>query len=73
MALATVKTKTVPDGVTLYLTDDEARTLADILGWVGGNPITTRRGYVDAILDTLKSAGYKFRLRDDLHGRIDFK
>jgi len=47
----------VPDGVTLTLTDEEARTLREIFYKVGGSPFRSRRGHVDAINSALSEAG----------------
>jgi hypothetical protein len=44
--------------VTLILTDAEAQTLADILGMIGGNPVTTRRKHADSIDNALSSVGF---------------
>ncbi len=44
--------------VTLTLTEAEAQTLADILGMIGGHPLTTRRKYAESISDALHSVGF---------------
>ena len=47
-------------GVTLTLTVEEAKTLADILSHVGGCPRTSRRKYSQAISMALHRVGYNF-------------
>ncbi len=60
MAKATkqVEVKETLTGVTLELSVEEARTLMAILHYVGGHPRTTRRGYTDAVVEALASAGF---------------
>lgn len=52
------KYKSVPSGVTLTLTDDEAQALAVILGNIGGDPDETGRGPISKIADALYTAKY---------------
>lgn len=51
------KIETVQTGVTLTLTMEEAQTLQDVVGRVGGHPQYSRRTHTDAIADALISAG----------------
>jgi hypothetical protein len=41
----------------LYLTKEEAETVAVVLGRIGGSPIVTPRKHADAVLDALRGAG----------------
>jgi hypothetical protein len=64
MAKATRNDPVIPpppppaNGVTLVLTEDETVALTAIMGHVGGHPRNSHRGYIDAICDALKDAGY---------------
>lgn len=61
--------------VALYLDDDEADTLADILAHVAGFPSKSRRRYSDAVLHVLRAAGVAGRGDHDMHpsqNRIEF-
>ena len=59
----------VHSGVTLELTHDEARTLAEILGSVGGDPRNTARKHASEVADALSGVWYGFTLRES---RPDF-
>jgi hypothetical protein len=59
MAKATVEGK-----VTLELTLDEAGALYSVFEFVGGDPKTTRRKFIDDIASAL----YKAKVREDVSG-----
>jgi len=50
--------------VTLSLTEDEAKTLADILSCIGGSPSTTRRRFTQSIANALADAGYTYNFEE---------
>ena len=58
------KTIQVSDGVTLFLSDEEAFTLKAILSRVGGPIKTSPRGHADNIRHTLVDAGYALNLSE---------
>lgn len=60
MAVAHAKTKTVPDGVTLTLNHQEARTLRYLMACIGGCPETSARMHTQDIRDALEAAGYNY-------------
>lgn len=49
----------VKRSVQLELSPEEAQTLADITGKIGGSPEHSRRKYTDAIYQALDAVGYK--------------
>lgn len=64
----TTVTRTVPtevEVVALTLDRDEAQFLRDLLGWVGGDSETSRRGLCDNILEALREAGVCYRHVND--------
>lgn len=68
--------KSVQTVYTLTLTEDEAKTLRDLLASVGGSSTHTRRGYAQQISNALYEAGIEAKKIDELgwdtHGHIEF-
>jgi hypothetical protein len=56
--------------VVLTLSQEEAKTLRQIVGRIGG-PVTTRRRYLDQILSALNAVGYTYK-PSDVTGYISF-
>lgn len=59
-AIAECIARTIPTGVTLQLTDHEARVLTLILSKIGGDPRKSDRVTAEEILRVLMAAGYDF-------------
>lgn len=57
-----VKKLPVPkfESVVIQLDYEEAITLVSILGKIGGDPITTRRKYLDRMWSALQSTGVQY-------------
>lgn len=72
MAKATALTKSVPDGVTLTLTNDEAETLRLIVSNIGGDRYASRRKDADAIANALGASGVKKLSSYDIEGVLRF-
>lgn len=68
------RTETIPGKVTLELTEDEARFLADVLASVGGDYRHSRRKFQSAITDALGDVGipHDGKRSRDMHGSIMF-
>jgi hypothetical protein len=68
-------TEEVSDGVTLKLSDDEARVLAVIIAKIAGDPKASPRRYVDTVGDALHSAGFSGLMQPEnrLTGSLFFK
>lgn len=70
----TVKTVETVTGVNLYLTLEEARTLAVVMSRVGGSPRISPREHVASVSDALHGAGIRWQdasersLLSDAHG-----
>ena len=68
-------------GIKLELSYEEAQAVQDVLGLVGGSPMTTRRRYIDSVYSALSGVGVVSRgcqddyvaEYDDRDGRISFK
>ena len=58
--------------VTLTMSEDEAQTLRDIFGMVGGDPDNSRRRNSDSMHEALLSAGIRRRPYHDMSGGITF-
>lgn len=69
------RTETIPGKVTLELTEDEARFLADVLASVGGDYRHSRRKFQSAITDALGDVGipHDGKRSRDMHGSIMFR
>jgi hypothetical protein len=63
-----------PDGVTLKLSEAEAQFLMDVTELIGGDPLTSRRKYSDAVRSALYQAGVKsgYPVQDYYQGAIYF-
>jgi hypothetical protein len=60
--------------VSLFLSEDEAKFLADILAKVGGASDTSRRRHQRPITAALQSVGFDWRPEPpDIYGNISFK
>lgn len=63
-----VDTKTI----TLTLTEEEAQTLAEVLGVVSGHPEHSRRKYCDEVTRALNEVGVESQCATDKNGGIAF-
>lgn len=61
-----------PGKVSLELSENEAQALRDLLGNVGGDPVQSRRKYVDTILNGLQECGIYRSGAEDKTGTIFF-
>ena len=59
--------------VTLVLSEEEAQTLYDITGFIGGNPTRSRRGMIDSIRAALSGVVDDDSLKNDRSGGIHFR
>jgi hypothetical protein len=50
--------------IFLELSKDEAQFLIDVLGAVGGSPLSSRRKHSKDIIQSLSNAGFKYRCTD---------
>jgi hypothetical protein len=48
------------DHVALILPPNVAQCLADMMGYVGGDPRTTRRGFTSLVSDALREVGFRW-------------
>lgn len=71
MATAVATTVTKISEVTLTLSEDEARTLLEITGKIGGSPTESDRRHTDAIGSALYRAGL-VRKPSTAHGSLSF-
>lgn len=63
----------VVDTVTLELNALEAQTLLDVLSFIGGDPVTSRRKFTDDIVAALQRQGLDFEEGpEDMLGAINF-
>lgn len=70
--IVSTKPTTKYESVTLELTGDEADLLFCLLQFVGGDPVHSRRKYVDKIADAFRAKGYERYDNKDLTGAIRF-
>lgn len=57
--MASVELKTKFVSCVLDLSEEEANTLHDVLGCIGGSESDSRRKYAQAVFDALEEAGVK--------------
>lgn len=57
-ATTNIETTETVTGVTLELSVDEAKTIAAVLGNVGGDPLKSARRHADSIARALSRVGY---------------
>lgn len=67
MAIATRLTTAV---TVLYLSNDEARAVRDVLASVSGHP-GSRRQYTDDVGRALATAGHEMRVATDMHPELN--
>jgi hypothetical protein len=58
--------------ITLTLSQDEAQALVDLCQFVGGNPATTRRRFIDQIQERLIDRGVPVSECEDVSGSVAF-